>query len=215
LTREGKSSPAAAYQAYLLAAECWRKGMLEGALKGDAPGGRGIEDTRAQIEELRGKCADVVQQELDGRIANLEIAAQAGVKGAASAFSALGPFGDPQALFDRPDDPLVVAWKREALEYLLRDGNRGDVDVLVQLSTVYSQCEITQRDLSKTLTYLEAAVGISTARGDDPKTAARLANLLAAEERHFSANDLVAIKANARRIVEDCCAGDSLVKGAA
>ena len=37
----------------------------------------------------------------------------------------------------RPDDPIVVAWKKEAVEYMGRDARRGEIGAMDTMSEVY------------------------------------------------------------------------------
>lgn len=71
-------------------------------------------------------------------IDHLAVAAQAGVMGADSAFMQAGPFGDPSALVSRPDDPLVVAWKAQALAYVTVRARDADMGSLMTLTAAYS-----------------------------------------------------------------------------
>jgi len=78
-------------------------------------------------------CRGVTAVQLRLRLALLETAVQAGVAGAATAWAGQGPFGDKSALTQRPDDPLVVQWMRDA-EALIRDAaRRDDVAAIAQL----------------------------------------------------------------------------------
>lgn len=78
-------------------------------------------------------CRGITAAQLHLRLNLLEAAARAGVPGAATAFAGQGPFGDKSALTQRPDDPLVAQWIRDA-EALIRDAaRRDDVAAIAQL----------------------------------------------------------------------------------
>jgi hypothetical protein len=70
-------------------------------------------------------CGSLTERERQARLDYLAIALKAGVPGAATAFVAEGPFGDPSALQTRPDDPLVKEWKAAARAQLARAADSG------------------------------------------------------------------------------------------
>lgn len=80
-------------------------------------------------------CASLTELHRRARIDYLAAAARAGVMGADTAFMVAGPFGDRDALNTRPDDPLVIEWKQQALEQLTRQAMKGDLGSLNTLWT--------------------------------------------------------------------------------
>lgn len=97
------------------------------------PQQREMSDAEKQTEARM--CASMTEQMKRSRIDYLGVAAKAGVPGASSRFLLEGPFGDPSALETRPDDPLVVQWKQQAMEQLNREAAQGD---LTSLNTLWT-----------------------------------------------------------------------------
>ena len=99
---------------------------------------------RPQIEPA---CRDISATQLRLRLPLLEAAARAGVPGAATAWTGEGPFGDKTALTQRPDDPLVVEWVRQAVEMIRTAAGRDDVAAITQLGwlTVHWNMSDTER----------------------------------------------------------------------
>ncbi len=83
--------------------------------------------------EIRGACRDIGPAQLRLRLPLLEAAARAGVPGAVTAWTGEGPFGDKTALSQRPDDPLVVEWVRQAVAMIRAAAGRDDVAAITQL----------------------------------------------------------------------------------
>jgi hypothetical protein len=89
--------------------------------------------------------------------AHVDIAAKAGVDGADLAFLSAGPFGDPSALQSRPDDPLVLAWKKQALEQLREQAALGKLSSIMNLLSEYIQGDgIVAKDPATSLPYVIA-----------------------------------------------------------
>jgi hypothetical protein len=78
-------------------------------------------------------CRGITAAQLRLRLERLEVAARAGVPGAATAFVGQGPFGDKSALTQRPDDPLVAQWIRDAEALIREAARRDDVAAITQL----------------------------------------------------------------------------------
>jgi hypothetical protein len=130
---------AGAFQAYLLVQSC-----VDFAAKGDVekfdmlpePHMRGLTDEERKAQKI--VCSGMTERIKMSRIEHLAMAAKAGVRSADGAFLRAGPFGDPSALKTRPDDPLVVAWRRQAAEQLAAGARAGDVSSIVVLMSEYS-----------------------------------------------------------------------------
>lgn len=67
----------------------------------------------------------------------LNAALAARVPGSSVALLEAGPNGDISALTQRPDDPLVLEWKRTTFDLLMRDAKAGNADALRALSSAY------------------------------------------------------------------------------
>lgn len=127
--------PEDAFDAYGLVADCLvfqQVGFLHVVvdIPGQPDGGMSDDDER---EETR-LCSGLTEPIKAARLAHLAIAANAGVRGSDVAFLEAGPFGDPSALTSRPGDPLVVAWKQQALALLTKKAEQGDMGSLTTLS---------------------------------------------------------------------------------
>jgi hypothetical protein len=83
-------------------------------------------------------CGGMTERIKSTRLEHLAVAARAGVDGADTMFVEVGPFGDPSALEARPDDPLVLAWKKQALEQLTAAAERANVGSLMMLTAAYT-----------------------------------------------------------------------------
>jgi len=102
---------------------------------GMLPGFRTLTDPEKRHEAAL--CATMTERMRQSRLDYLELAAQAGIPGAAMAQVTEGPFGDRTALAMRPDDPLVKEWKarvQQRLEHIAEE--QADVGVLSYLSAM-------------------------------------------------------------------------------
>jgi hypothetical protein len=134
LTASGK--PEDAFEAYVLVRDCiyfqrWKTLPFIGF-----PG----PIREMTVDEMSAEatlCAGLTERMKLDRIDHLARAVKAGVAGADTAFLEAGPFGDPSALVSRPGDPLVVAWKEQALGYLTARANDADVGSLGTLQNLY------------------------------------------------------------------------------
>lgn len=127
--------PHDAYKAHNLIRECITFQQLGVVPFFHFPEQREMSEAEKQAESKL--CASLSEQMRRSRIDYLAIAAKAGVPGASSAFLMAGPFGDPSALETRPDDPLVVEWKRLALAQLSSEALQGDLTSLNTLWTAH------------------------------------------------------------------------------
>lgn len=102
-------------------------------------------------------CAGLTQRQRDDRLACLATAAKAGVPGAATLFLSEGPFGDRSALRNRPDDPLVQAWKRQAIAQLTAQADAAELSSVATLMMAYLRDgEVVQKDAPQAYGYLLA-----------------------------------------------------------
>ncbi|MCC7598085.1 hypothetical protein IGS61_11340 [Janthinobacterium sp. FW305-129] len=102
-------------------------------------------------------CGGLTQRQRDDRLAYLASAAQGGVPGAATLFLSEGPFGDRSALRNRPDDPLVQAWKRQAIAQLTAQADEAELSSVATLMMAYLRDgEVVQKDAPQAYGYLLA-----------------------------------------------------------
>jgi len=88
---------------------------------------RGSELTAAEKAAETKLCGGMTQSQKNSRLDFLAAAVKGGANGATSSFLEEGPFGDPNALRDRPDDPLVREWKRQAIAQLTERADDGEI----------------------------------------------------------------------------------------
>lgn len=125
--------PEDAYKAFLLISECITFQRLGTIPLYHFPERR--EMSQAEIAGQARICASLTEQLRRSRLDYLATAAKAGVPGASTAFLMAGPFGDHSATISRPDDPLVLQWKQQALAQLTSEALQGDT---ISLSTLWS-----------------------------------------------------------------------------
>ncbi|MDO8066522.1 hypothetical protein [Janthinobacterium sp. SUN206] len=102
-------------------------------------------------------CAGLTQRQREERLGYLATAARAGVPGAATIFLSEGPFGDRSALRNRPDDPLVQAWKRQAIAQLTAQADEAELTSVATLMMAYLRDgEVVQKDAPQAYGYLLA-----------------------------------------------------------
>ncbi|MGK5046399.1 hypothetical protein ACQ4WP_10935 [Janthinobacterium sp. GB4P2] len=102
-------------------------------------------------------CAELTQRQREDRLGYLATAAKAGVPGAATLFLSEGPFGDRSALRNRPDDPLVQAWKRQAIAQLTAQADAAELTSVATLMMAYLRDgEVVQKDAPQAYGYLLA-----------------------------------------------------------
>ena len=102
-------------------------------------------------------CAGLTQRQREDRLGYLATAAKAGVPGAATLFLSEGPFGDRSALRNRPDDPLVQAWKRQAIAQLTAQADEAELSSVATLMMAYLRDgEVVQKDAPQAYGYLLA-----------------------------------------------------------
>jgi len=82
-------------------------------------------------QQLSAMCGKMTERERLARFEHLALAIKGGVPGAAWSFVAEGPFGDPSALQTRPNDPLVLEWKKTASAQLAQAAEAGDYFTLL------------------------------------------------------------------------------------
>ena len=148
-------SPDDAYAAYNLLDDCivfQKEGRLP-ALEFE----RGSEMTADEKAAQQYLCADLTERQKSARLDFLAQAAKAGVPGASTRFFYEGPFGDRSALRSRPDDPLVLAWKQQAIAQLTAQAEQAELSSLGTLMMAYvTDGEVSKKDAPKAYGYLLA-----------------------------------------------------------
>lgn len=153
LAASGK--PEDAYAAYNLLDDCivfQRESRLPG-LEFEL----GREMTAEEKAAQQQLCAGLTQRQREDRLGYLAAAAQGGVPGAATIFLSEGPFGDRSALRNRPDDPLVQAWKRQAIAQLTAQADEAELTSVSTLMMAYLRDgEVVRKDAPQAYGYLLA-----------------------------------------------------------
>ncbi len=153
LAASGK--PEDAYAAYNLIDDCivfQQESRLPG-LEFELGREMTVEEKAAQ-QQL---CAGLTQRQREDRLGYLAAAAKAGVPGAATLFLSEGPFGDRSALRNRPDDPLVQAWKRQAIAQLTAQADEAEMTSVSTLMMAYLRDgDVVQKDAPQAYGYLLA-----------------------------------------------------------
>ncbi|WP_219114719.1 hypothetical protein [Janthinobacterium sp. UMAB-56] len=117
----------------------------------------GREMTADEKAAQRQLCAGLTQRQREDRLGYLATAAKAGVPGAATLFLSEGPFGDRSALRNRPDDPLVQAWKRQAIAQLTAQADEAELTSVTTLMMAYLRDgEVVLKDAPQAYGYLLA-----------------------------------------------------------
>lgn len=156
LARLGASGkPEDAYAAYNLLDDC-----ISFEKDGRLPGLEfelGREMTAEEKAGQRQLCAGLTQRQREDRLGYLATAAKAGVPGAATLFLSEGPFGDRSALRNRPDDPLVQAWKRQAIAQLTAQADEAELTSVATLMMAYLRDgDVVRKDAPQAYGYLLA-----------------------------------------------------------
>lgn len=118
---------------------------------------RGSEMTPAEKSAQQQLCADLTERQKSARLDYLAVAARGGVPGAATRFMQEGPFGDRSALRSRPDDPLVLAWKQQAIAQLTAQAEQAELSSVSTLMMAYLvDGEVVKKDAPQAYGYLLA-----------------------------------------------------------
>ena len=147
--------PADAYDAYWLVQTCIDFQRTGDLAMPDGDYMRKANDVEMAAEKQA--CASLTERMKTARLEHLTLAAKAGVDGADLAFLQTGPFGDSSALTSRPDDPLVRAWKEEAVDYLEIQARQGRVPSMITLVGEYHEdSELSKKHPAMMLRYATA-----------------------------------------------------------
>ncbi|MFL6677404.1 MAG: hypothetical protein ACJ8IK_03625 [Burkholderiaceae bacterium] len=134
------------------------------------------------------------------RYESLKVAVAGNVRGAAHQYLAEGPFGDHDALTQRPDDPLVAQWKEEAVAGLKSSADSGDRQAMIDLMQLYDSGVIVARDPVKALTYLLVENQVAEQFGHP-----RSPTYIQRAEAHLTPEQISAATLDSKRILEHCC----------
>lgn len=162
------------------------------------------EMTAAEKAAQARQCASLTELHRRARIDYLAAAAKAGVAGANVAFMVAGPFGDRDALTTRPDDPLVLEWKQQALAQLTSEAMKGDIASLDTLWTGHLSGWIAiPRDPVLAYTYHAALQRIDHQQNPDITDGPYSGNMFAFLKDGLTPQQLAAADAQAERIAQN------------
>ncbi len=196
LSATGK--PADAYKAYFLALACktGRDDLRNGMDYLDGP----------QVDE---RCADITPLQIREMEKNLAKAVAAGIPGALVQKLAFGPLGgDPSALETRPNDPLVLEWKRGMLNDLTVYGRKtGDLLTLSVLENIYLYDYFGQKNPELALSYAMAQQEVVSNSGNPKRIrlAKSLEGQLARLSEPLTPEQIAAARAFAKTLAAECC----------
>jgi hypothetical protein len=142
VTRGLKSgSPIETYRAYSVVAECALARDVARAEQLVRHAERQAGALEAAQTRALSSCGDLSEADTSPQrqIALLEPAAAAGVPGAAVRLANLGPFGDFNNLYTRPNDPLVLEWRSRMTELLVLAATKRDSEAMLSLSKQFAE----------------------------------------------------------------------------
>jgi hypothetical protein len=93
--------------------------------------------SESELQRMRGFCANLTGRTRLARHDYLKTAMDHFLPQALQMYIADGPMGDAQALKERPDDPQVQAWRKDALARLDAHIRRGEPGALVYADIAY------------------------------------------------------------------------------
>ncbi|WP_228893405.1 hypothetical protein [Pseudoduganella aquatica] len=194
--------PEDAYQAHNLIGDCITFQKLGVIPYFHFPEQREMSEAEKQAEAK--VCASLTEQMKRSRIDYLTLAARAGVQGASSRFLMEGPFGDPSALQTRPDDPLVLQWKQQAMEQLNREAAQGDLSSLNTLWTSHmTGTPAVPKDARLAYTYNAAMERIFRMQAPDANGGPYDSQLFSFLKEGLTPEQIAAADAEAGRIAEN------------
>jgi len=194
-----------AFAAYTLIDACLRAKDAESVVRALPVGAENQAIRQAQAaspERSELLCGDLTSAQIAGRLSLLERAAAAAVPGAAVALVDEGPFGDRSALEQRPDDPLVIDWKRHVVELMQAAAQQGDRAAMVALSNAY-QGALAERDPQRALAWWVAQTELTRIAGGRVSRAdSRVGTALRAS---LSAEQAAAAVEQGQKLATACC----------
>ena len=159
------------------------------------------EMTDDEIDQKEKLCRGLTERMRTSRLDYLTFAAKNKVDAADVSYFQAGPFGDNSALKTRPNDPLVLEWKKQAIEQLANRANDGDYSSLSVLEREYTESTgVAEKNPLLAFTYASAMrqindhIGITSLYGD--ALLSELKNQLSIEESKTAVANANAIYAN-------------------
>lgn len=131
------------------------------------------------------------------RLKWIEVAIDARLPGAGTEWVRQGPNGSLIDPYQRPDDPLIGAWKSRALEILNEEAKRGDVEAIGSLLIAYSKLGIAGFDAARMHAYQKVLWEIK-----DPANASKYIANLEATSRISQQNIAIANEIAAKLLTE-------------
>ncbi len=137
------AAPAAFFEAYEIIAACVRVQAVA-----QQRGAAVLPETRHWMEQVPTPdtaCGDISPGQIASRAQYLEVAAKAGIRGAAMAYLHEGPLGDP-ALNASANvaEAHVAEWMRRSRAYVRQAADQGEIEAIANMSNYYQFTEINQ-----------------------------------------------------------------------
>lgn len=190
------------YESFQLVKRCLAAKSLEANIKNTVQSERRA--SYPELDEFKGACDGIFDQELGSRRENLKIALAAHIPGSAHEFYMDGFNGDWSAVTQRPDDPLVKEWLHQSVAALQESAKQGDTEAMLDLNQLYKSGGPVERDPGQALTYLVARATVMAQRGH-PIPESFISN----QEKGLTADQVAAAMAAAKAITDQCCKGGS------
>ena len=147
-------------------------------------------------------CQGVSYTDMTHRLDLLESAIKAKVRGAASLYYLEGPFGDSNALETRPNDPAVVAWKKQAIAQLEAAAEAGDSDTFIDLILIHTLGEIAEKDPVKVYIYTIAQHAVQELESKAQPYSQKYSEYL---RKDLSPAQITQAEEKAKTLVQACC----------
>jgi TPR repeat protein len=165
------------------------------------------ESLQSSAEGDARNCRDATPAQLGERYADIRIAAEGGVPGAAEKLLDLGLPGELAG--DAAIDPAVNDWTEHALELVRRDATTGDVGALTALASVYREGSGVATDPARALSYQLAAVEILKAQPQQysPYEVALQQEFASRAAASAGRDELDAARQAAVELLAHCCSG--------
>ncbi|MDY7540232.1 hypothetical protein QN372_10080 [Undibacterium sp. RTI2.1] len=205
-------NPRDAYKAFQMVNACIQhESTSKVVLKpSELAGDQSLKDALALEEQQNAHiCDGISQRQRDDRFKNLDVAIKGGVRGAATDYLNSGPLGDVNALVTRKTDPLVVEWKKQAVNQLEQTAKQGDLTSLMTLSNLYQSGEFTDQNQQLALTYAVANTEIRKNKlGDSIQDTNRLAlmnNYINAMSVALTKEQIIKATSDGQKFATECC----------
>ena len=161
-------------------------------------------DTNNDDEEELKRCDEITPIQIKNRINNLNKALEAKIRGAVSAFVSYGPIdGEPDAIYTRPDDPIVIEWEKKVEDLTFSSALSGDTESLAALVDNY----LSIKDFTSALTYEIAQYEILNFENDpeyDPLKK-MISETTAFISKNMTTDQINLATARGKQIALNCC----------